>query len=256
MDPFFLLPLFPILFVAIVAATVGVGLYQWIVHGKDAQRRANETFALAQRLGLVFVERPPLAPYADLHPCQAGSTDRWIDYCASGLYRGRAVIGFNYTGKTVTHDKNGSHTTFYYRGVALVDLPVAFPQLTIVPETFALKLWDAVGGDDIDFESDEFSKAFWVKCADRKFAYDVVRPPTMEFLLLGRGSHERWELLGRHVAVYWDRHLEAAELEAALDRVVAFVELLPKFDLPDAARDPLPRPEERGDYTGFVVRRP
>ena len=41
----------------------------------------------------------------------------------------------------------------------------------------------AFGFDDIDFESAEFSKRFYVKSPDKRFAYDVVHPRMMEFLL-------------------------------------------------------------------------
>jgi len=42
-----------------------------------------------------------------------------------------------------------------------------------------------MGFDDIDFESEEFSRTFWVKCEDERFAYDVIHPGMMEFLLKG-----------------------------------------------------------------------
>ena len=38
---------------------------------------------------------------------------------------------------------------------------------------------------DIDFESEEFSRTFWVKGSDRKYVYDVVHPRMMRFLLDG-----------------------------------------------------------------------
>jgi hypothetical protein len=41
------------------------------------------------------------------------------------------------------------------------------------------------GFDDIDFESSEFSSRFIVKSADKRFAYDVIHPRMMEFLLEG-----------------------------------------------------------------------
>jgi hypothetical protein len=49
------------------------------------------------------------------------------------------------------------------------------------------KIAGAVGFDDIDFESAEFSKRFHVKSPDKKFAYDVIHPRTMEFLLSSGG---------------------------------------------------------------------
>lgn len=39
------------------------------------------------------------------------------------------------------------------------------------------------GFDDIDFESVEFSRKFFVKSPDKRFAYDVIHPAMMEFLL-------------------------------------------------------------------------
>jgi hypothetical protein len=39
------------------------------------------------------------------------------------------------------------------------------------------------GFDDIDFESEEFSRKFHVKSRDKKFAYDVCHSRMMEFLL-------------------------------------------------------------------------
>ena len=45
------------------------------------------------------------------------------------------------------------------------------------------KIAGALGFHDINFESSEFSRKFHIKCADKKFAYDVIHPRMMEFLL-------------------------------------------------------------------------
>ena len=39
------------------------------------------------------------------------------------------------------------------------------------------------GFDDIDFESAEFSKKFFVKAKDKRWAYDVIHTRAMELLL-------------------------------------------------------------------------
>jgi hypothetical protein len=57
------------------------------------------------------------------------------------------------------------------------------PDLLIRREGIFDKLKGAIGFDDIDFESAEFSKKFYVMSPDKKFAYDVVHPRMMEFLL-------------------------------------------------------------------------
>ena len=48
-----------------------------------------------------------------------------------------------------------------------------FPELRIAPEGLLSKIAEALGEDDIQFESAEFSGAFRVRSKDKKFAYDV-----------------------------------------------------------------------------------
>lgn len=66
----------------------------------------------------------------------------------------------------------------------LVHLPFPLmPDLVIQYERLRDRLATALGFDDIDFESAEFSHKFYVQASDRRFAYDVVHPRMMEFLL-------------------------------------------------------------------------
>jgi hypothetical protein len=85
----------------------------------------------------------------------------------------------------------GKSSTTYAFQCALVPMPPGPAALGIRHEGLGLKLLDALGGQDIDFESHEFSKAYWVTCADRKFAYDAITPAMMEFLL-GPGAGWTW----------------------------------------------------------------
>ncbi len=57
------------------------------------------------------------------------------------------------------------------------------PILTIRREGILDKFAASFGFDDIDFESEEFSRRYHVGCSDRKFAYDVITPRAMEFLI-------------------------------------------------------------------------
>lgn len=73
---------------------------------------------------------------------------------------------------------------------ALFRLPwVGTPELLIRKENLGDKLVGGIGFDDIDFESEEFSRTFWVKCGDKRFAYDVIHPGMMQFLLEGPTPH-------------------------------------------------------------------
>jgi hypothetical protein len=61
--------------------------------------------------------------------------------------------------------------------VAAVTLPFAFPLLS---------LDGGRGGERVRFESEDFNDQFKIRCADPRFAYDVIHPRTMEFLMAVR----------------------------------------------------------------------
>jgi hypothetical protein len=85
----------------------------------------------------------------------------------------------------VTRSNGKSTTTSTYRISFLLLRPqgVTPPDLLIRSEHILDKIVQAIGFDDIDFESAEFSRKFMVKSSDRRFAYDVIHPRMMEFLL-------------------------------------------------------------------------
>ncbi|MEI6916663.1 MAG: hypothetical protein WCL39_16120 [Armatimonadota bacterium] len=72
----------------------------------------------------------------------------------------------------------------------IADTKCLFKELHIKPEGFFDRIGDALGFADIDFESDEFSRAYCVKGPDKKFAYDMIHPRMMELLMVDR----RWSM--------------------------------------------------------------
>ncbi|MEQ8208797.1 MAG: hypothetical protein RH917_03115 [Lacipirellulaceae bacterium] len=87
-----------------------------------------------------------------------------------------------------TDSKGKSKTTHHHRSYLVVEIPLSgVPSLTIRPEHFFDRVGSFFGFDDIDFESAEFSDKFHVKSQDKRFAYDLVHPRMMEFLLNRRG---------------------------------------------------------------------
>ena len=55
-------------------------------------------------------------------------------------------------------------------------------------EFFGPPFGEFFGHDDIDFESAEFSRNFYVKSSDRKWAFDILHARAMEFLLAEDGA--------------------------------------------------------------------
>ena len=85
-----------------------------------------------------------------------------------------------------TESNNGKRTTTHTHLLSYVILESPFlgaPDLFIRGEGFFDRIASAIGFDDIDFESVEFSRKFIVKSSDKRFAYDVISPQMMEFML-------------------------------------------------------------------------
>lgn len=57
------------------------------------------------------------------------------------------------------------------------------PETIVRREGFFDRLKGVLGFDDIDFESVEFSKAYHVSSEDKRFAYDLIDPRMMEFIM-------------------------------------------------------------------------
>ncbi len=123
---------------------------------------------------------------------------------------------------------SGKNRTTHNRSVCILEVPVScgFPYVIIRPEGFFDKFASLVGFNDIDFESVEFSKKYYVKSKDRRFAYDVIHPRMMVFLLdVGTVYIEMGDSA---VLVHHDRRLSPRYWPGLLNLGMRFVELIPE----------------------------
>lgn len=90
-----------------------------------------------------------------------------------------AVCAFDYQ-YVVGYGKNQQTHIF---SVVVADSPIPLQPLLIRPEGFFDKVAEFFGADEIKFESAEFSRKFFVKSPDKRWAYDVIDQRMMEFLL-------------------------------------------------------------------------
>jgi len=171
--------------VLLVAAAAYYGYLQ-------EQKRRDELAAFAARLGLRFDPRPDRShdeDYAQFEIFRRGHA-RVAKNTMTGKLSlfgrdCRLVMGdFRY--KVTSGSGKDRRTTTYRFSYLIVHPPWRTPPLLIRPEGAWDKLKGAFGFDDIDFESDEFSRQFYVQSSDRKFAYDVLHPQMMEYLLQAR----------------------------------------------------------------------
>jgi hypothetical protein len=94
---------------------------------------------------------------------------------------------YHYRTTSTSTDSKGNKTTTHHHhqlSYLILDTPyLGAPHLFVRREGFFDKLANFFGFSDINFESEEFSRRFRVKSPDKRFAYDVIHPRMMEFLL-------------------------------------------------------------------------
>ncbi len=179
-------PLKFILVIAVIAIFGVIGYFAWLAEKKRREAMA----ALARRLGWRFDpshDRSHDEQYAHFEIFRRGRS-RAAHNTLTGEVEidGRhwpAKMG-DFTYKVKRHTGKSTHTKTYRFSYLILHLPFAsVPDVFIRREGLFDKLADAFGFDDIDFESAEFSRRFHVKSSDKRFAYDVIHPQMMEFLM-------------------------------------------------------------------------
>ncbi len=195
-----------------------------------AKRRREAMFALAHRLGLHFdpgKSRDLARRLEFLDKLRQGS-NRYAFNVLSGRYQDHDVTAFDYHYETHSTDSKGRRQTHHhYFSFFVVRLPASFPELKIGAEGFFSKIAQAVGYDDIDFESHEFSRTFCVRSKDKKFAYDVCNAQMIEYLLANPDLTIEIEL--DSVAISFDRRLKPEQIEPNLQRLIRVRSLLPDY---------------------------
>ena len=101
------------------------------------------------------------------------------------------------------------------------------PGLRVGPEGFFSGIARMVGVHDIEFESEDFNRAYKVQAGDRKFASDVINPQMMEFLMSGNAPG--FTIIDSDL-VWVDRgRLEPTTIEPTLDYLTGVLAHVPDF---------------------------
>jgi len=193
-----------------------------VIYGAIAARKRREgLIMLATRLGLDFSpgENYELAGRFGFLNQLAQGENRYAINVLSGAYQQNEVLAFDYHYETHSTDSKGNRTTQqHWFSFFILTLPVSFPELTIRRENFLIKIAEAFGYQDINFESAEFSKTFYVWSKDKKFAYDVCNAKMMEFLLANRDLSI--EIENQALALAFNTRLSPEQIESNLQRLI------------------------------------
>lgn len=217
---------------AVVVLAIALG-------NKQRQKRLDALAALARKLGWRFDPRKNAdhdERFAQFQQFRRGhSRAAYNTLCGEIVVEGRVYQGQmgDFVYKVTRHNGKSTSTTTYRTSYLLLRPPLVWRgELRIRPEHLFDKIAGVVGFDDIDFESAEFSREFHVKCDDKRFAYDVITPQMMEFMLRSSPQlveyDQGWCLLSQGT-----RRWQPAEFETNLAWLGRFFEQWPEHVMKD-----------------------
>ena len=208
-------------FVLVVILVVAGIIYAFSI----GARRRKELFTWASSRGLAFTSDKDHSfddRFADFSCLKEGS-DRYAYNIMQGDWHGHEITAFDYHYET----RSGEDTTDHYFSAVILRGPIPLKPLYIRREGFFDKVTEFFGFDDIDFESAEFSRRFYVKSPDKKWAYDVIHQRMMEYLLSAPEFSVQFD--ASHVIAWRPSRFSPAEFEAAAGFIRGIFERLPEY---------------------------
>ena len=187
-----------------VAFIVVAGLLIYLAWQR-AKKRREDFFRLSVRLGLKYSITDPFDTPSLPFDLFGQGQRRTAENMLYGDVQGMRVRLFDYTYVIQHHNSNGPDTTSTYRfSCALGELDAMCPHLSIDHESFLSRLASHVGIHDIEFESEEFNRAFKIGSEDRRFAFAFIDASMMTWLM-DEGGVARYEVNGPLALCYVDQ---------------------------------------------------
>jgi hypothetical protein len=208
-----------------IAVFITVGVLAW----RADKRRREMLMQWASNSGFQYVARDDSWCSRWGHTPFGEGSDRRARNVVTGEYGGRPFVAFDYSYEVQSGTGSGTtNTTTYHYAVCALQLPAPLPQLQVTRENVLTRFGDAIGiAEDIQLESDDFNRKFRVKADDRKFAYDVLTPRTMQ-ALLSRPPLD-WRLAGTDALAWSEGEVTPSLAMEHLQTLRAVVDGIPQF---------------------------
>lgn len=122
---------------------------------------------------------------------------------------------------------HGKSRQVHNLSVFVLGSPLSLKPLYIRPENIFDKVSDFFGHDDIDFESAEFSRKFYIKAQEKRWAYHVIHQQMMEYLMEAPKFHI--QLAGEHIMVWRTTRFNEQDFDNAFDLILGILGRLPEY---------------------------
>ncbi|MEP6973359.1 MAG: hypothetical protein ABI869_04340, partial [Actinomycetota bacterium] len=213
---------FLVLFLGIAVISAAI----WFSYVLKKKRR--EGFAMmATQLGLEYFASDPFGTLGEPFALFEKGDGRGVENVLSGTWQQIDVRLFDYWYHEESTDSNGHTSKTYYRFDCVVaPVDAACSRLVIAHENLGTRLANALTFHDIQLESEDFNRAYYVRSPDPKFANDLVDARMIEWLLQS-GAGYSFEVVGNAMLCFC--------------RKVGPMEVVPLLGTAKAFRDHIPR---------------
>ena len=175
----------PILFLLFALGAAAVAWFQYAAR----QRRRQAFAAFAATHALRYHQRDPFGLLSEPFHLFRKGDGRGIENVLDGEWSGIPIRAFDYWYYEESTDSEGHRRKSYYRfDCVLMPIEAACSPLRIDRENLFTRIADHLAMRDIEFELEEFNRAFNVHCDDRKFANDFLDQRMMRWLLAAPGT--------------------------------------------------------------------
>ena len=165
-----------------------------------------------------LVDRWPGAPFGF-------GRQRRADEVMIGTWAGRPAVSFTYS---CGSGSGSSRTTRRWHVLAL-PLPAPLPPLELTPDGPGSTVLTMLGLQDIQFESEDFNRAWRVASTDARFAHAVVHPRLMERLLAPDAVGSRLRLAGTDILSWADGPTSTDAIPRRLALLESVIESVPPY---------------------------
>lgn len=155
---------------------------------------------------------------------QSGHSKR-IDHLIEGDIAGKQLCLFDFTYKT----GSGKNESTHYVSGLMLETPLVGYGLRVRPENFFDRIAGFLGFEDINFEFEEFNRAFQVRCQNKKFAYDVFHTGMMEYMMNYRDMVLEWGVAGLLCYFASERQFTREDAARIKQFALGFVNRLPAY---------------------------
>jgi hypothetical protein len=204
---------------------IGVVAVIFLLFHALAKQRRKKMAAYAQSQGWHFTPDKDRG-MDDRHvsfKCMRRGHSRYAYNIMHGKREGRNVTAFDYHYVT----GYGKSRRVHYFSALIIQSPLLLKPLYIRPENIFDRMTDFFGFNDIDFESAEFSRTFYVKAPERRWAYDVIHQRMMEYLLEAPKFHVQFD--SRAIIVWRNKRFSEQDFDDAFDLVQGILSRLPEY---------------------------